>query len=456
VELGTAVTLTAFWICVPASAPELLVRSGIVLEHDVGGTVTVMVLGVQGQDPVTKTVAVMVCVTVVGEVWEVGDVTVEFGPPGCIELEIEVARLIADELETPPEPETLMTLLAVELVWAAEDAGPLSGVLNGWVIIVWGVVGLKAREDADALLIEVLLVTLLLTLETVDTGVKVDVTVKITVDVVVLLVETELDACTVTVEVTVWLVWTVIVVSVWLLWELVGLGETVSMGGVLDGWVLDDWVIVAWGVVGPKERVPMGGRLVGWVKVSVRVWPNTVFVSIDTETEAGLEDVTVEEAVLEVWGTVEIEVRFTVLGTGDVPISTDELRLEDVKDELREVLEALEEVTWVLKLLRVIAIEEVVGCVIIDSGVGVEVEEEELEICQRWKGYIGITKSAGSNLTISGKTGEKKYLGGTKIVLFWIMISVETRTDDCDDAVELVTSDCGVTGPGDVAALGLN
>jgi hypothetical protein len=62
------VTLTAFWICVPASAPELLVRSGIVLEHDVGGTVTVMVLGVQGQDPVTKTVAVMVCVTVVGEV----------------------------------------------------------------------------------------------------------------------------------------------------------------------------------------------------------------------------------------------------------------------------------------------------------------------------------------------------------------------------------------------------
>jgi hypothetical protein len=41
-------------------------------------------------------------------------------------------------------------------------------------------------------------------------------------------------------------------------------------------------------------------------------------------------------------------------------------------------------------------------------------------------------------------------------VLFWIMISVETRTDDCDDAVELVTSDCGVTGPGDVAALGLN
>ena len=38
-------------------------------------------------------------------------------------------------------------------------------------------------------------------------------------------------------------------------------------------------------------------------------------------------------------------------------------------------------------------------------------------------------------------------------MLFWITVSVETRTDD---AVELVTSDCGVTGPGDVAALGLN
>lgn len=39
-------------------------------------------------------------------------------------------------------------------------------------------------------------------------------------------------------------------------------------------------------------------------------------------------------------------------------------------------------------------------------------------------------------------------------MLFWIMVSVETRADDCDDVVELVTSDCGVTGPGDVTALG--
>jgi hypothetical protein len=85
--------------------------------------------------------------------------------------------------------------------------------------------------------------------------------------------------------------------------------------------------------------------------------------------------------------------------------------------------------------------------------VGVEVEEEELECCQQWKEHIGIAKFAGSNLTPPGKTGEKKYLGGTKIVLFWIMVSVETSSDDCDDAVELVTSDCGVTGPGDVAAL---
>jgi hypothetical protein len=63
--------------------------------------------------------------------------------------------------------------------------------------------------------------------------------------------------------------------------------------------------------VGPKERVPVGGGLAGFVKVSVRVWPNTVFVSIEIEAE--------------VLGTVGIEVRFTVLGIGDVPISTDEL-----------------------------------------------------------------------------------------------------------------------------------
>ena len=61
-------TLTAPWICVLAIVPELLVRSGIVLEHDATGTVTVTVLGVQGQDPVTETVAVVVCVTVVREV----------------------------------------------------------------------------------------------------------------------------------------------------------------------------------------------------------------------------------------------------------------------------------------------------------------------------------------------------------------------------------------------------
>jgi hypothetical protein len=41
-------------------------------------------------------------------------------------------------------------------------------------------------------------------------------------------------------------------------------------------------------------------------------------------------------------------------------------------------------------------------------------------------------------------------------VLFWIIVSVETRIDDCDDAVELVTSENGVTGPGDVTALGFN
>ena len=40
----------------------------------------------------------------------------KFGPPGWIELEIEVARLIADELETPRELESLMTLMTVELV----------------------------------------------------------------------------------------------------------------------------------------------------------------------------------------------------------------------------------------------------------------------------------------------------------------------------------------------------
>ena len=36
-----------------------------------------------------------------------------------------------------------------------------------------------------------------------------------------------------------------------------------------------------------------------------------------------------------------------------------------------------------LELLRVIVTEEIVGCVVIDSGVGVEVEEEELEFCQQ-------------------------------------------------------------------------
>jgi hypothetical protein len=53
---------------------------------------------------------------------------------------------------------------------------------------------------------EVLLFTLLPTVETVETGVRVDVTVETAVGVVVLLAETELDACTVIVEVTVWLV----------------------------------------------------------------------------------------------------------------------------------------------------------------------------------------------------------------------------------------------------------
>jgi hypothetical protein len=66
-------------------------------------------------------------------------------------------------------------------------------------------VGLKEREEPDALLVEVLLVTLLLTVETVDIGVNVELTVKTAVDVVVLLAETELDASTVIVEVTVWL-----------------------------------------------------------------------------------------------------------------------------------------------------------------------------------------------------------------------------------------------------------
>lgn len=65
--------------------------------------------------------------------------------------------------------------------------------------------GLKEREEPDALLVEVLLVTLLLTVETVDIGVNVELTVKTAVDVVVLLAETELDASTVIVEVTVWL-----------------------------------------------------------------------------------------------------------------------------------------------------------------------------------------------------------------------------------------------------------
>jgi hypothetical protein len=64
------VTLTAPWNCVPASAPQLLVRSGRVLEHDAAVivTVTAMVLGVQGQDPVTETVAVVPCVTMAREV----------------------------------------------------------------------------------------------------------------------------------------------------------------------------------------------------------------------------------------------------------------------------------------------------------------------------------------------------------------------------------------------------
>ena len=52
---------------------------------------------------------------------------------------------------------------------------------------------------------EVLFVTLLLTVETVDIGVNVELTVKTAVDVVVLFAETELDASTVIVEVTVWL-----------------------------------------------------------------------------------------------------------------------------------------------------------------------------------------------------------------------------------------------------------
>ena len=97
--------------------------------------------------------------------------------------------------------------------------------------------------------------------------------------------------------------------------------------------------------MGFKERVPMGGGLAGWVQVNVRVWPNTVFVSIETEIEAGVEDVTVEEAVSEVLGTAEIEVTFTVLGTGDVPIPTDELSVEDVEDGVFNVLDKPEEVT---------------------------------------------------------------------------------------------------------------
>jgi hypothetical protein len=44
------------------------------------------------------------------------EVTEEFGPPGWIELEIEVARPFADELETPRELETLMRVELVELV----------------------------------------------------------------------------------------------------------------------------------------------------------------------------------------------------------------------------------------------------------------------------------------------------------------------------------------------------
>ena len=47
---------------------------------------------------------------------------------------------------------------------------------------------------------------ILLAAETVETGVNVEVIVKDKVDVVVLLAETELDANTVVVEVTVWLV----------------------------------------------------------------------------------------------------------------------------------------------------------------------------------------------------------------------------------------------------------
>jgi hypothetical protein len=66
-------------------------------------------------------------------------------------------------------------------------------------------VGLKEREEPNALLVEVLLVTLLLTVETVDIGVNVEVTVKTAVDVVVLFAEIELDASTVIVEVTLWL-----------------------------------------------------------------------------------------------------------------------------------------------------------------------------------------------------------------------------------------------------------
>jgi hypothetical protein len=97
--------------------------------------------------------------------------------------------------------------------------------------------------------------------------------------------------------------------------------------------------------VGFKKRVPMGGGLAGWVKVNVRVWPNRVFVSIETETEAGVEDVTVEEAVSEVLGMAKIEVRFTVLGTGDVPIPTNELSVEYVEDGVFNMLDEPEEVT---------------------------------------------------------------------------------------------------------------
>jgi hypothetical protein len=70
VELRTAVTLTAPWICVLAIDSKPLLRNGVVSEHDGAEivTVTATVLGVQEQDPVTKTVAIVVCVPVVREV----------------------------------------------------------------------------------------------------------------------------------------------------------------------------------------------------------------------------------------------------------------------------------------------------------------------------------------------------------------------------------------------------